>query len=156
MPLAGVFVLEAAGIMPEDTVVAIPGSAPRVVVLRRSAPDYGLFAQIGLADSALVAPPGGDTARLGLHPVPGEYSLEIEVTGALRSGATITFSYGAHFLPPTGARDRYGSDLGYEQALAVGRVENDQVRFLPTNRPGTDMVRAALVGPGRYVVAAPK
>jgi hypothetical protein len=156
LPLSQVFVLEAAGIMPEDTVVAIRAGARRVVVLRRSAPDFGLFARLEFGDSALEAPPGSDTARLTLRPVPGEYALDLEVAGRIRSGARVTFSYGSHFLAPAGARARYGSDLLFEQALAVARVENGAVRFLPTTRPGTDMIEAEVTGPGRYLVAARK
>jgi hypothetical protein len=156
LPLARVFVLEAAGIMPEDTVVTIPAGARRVVVLRRSAPDFGLFARLEFGDSALEAPPGNGTARVTLRPVPGEYGLDLEVAGKIRAGATVVFSYGSHFLAPAGARERYGSELVFEQALSVARVENNEAVFLPTSRPGTDMVEAAITGPGRYVVGARK
>ncbi len=156
LPLSQVLVLEAAGIMPDDTVVAIPQGARRIVVLRRSAPDFGLFARMQLGDTALVPPDGSDTARLILRPVPGEYALDVEISGRLTTGATMVFSYGSHFLAPAGARARYGSDLQYERALAIGRVEDGKVVFLPTTRPGTDMVEAQLTGPGRYLVGAPR
>ncbi len=147
--------LEAAGILPDDTTVTVPRGARRVVVLRRSAPDFGLFARMEFADSTLAGPPG-DSVRIAIHPTPGEYGLELEVTGALHGEVTLIFSYGSHFLAPAGARERYGSDLVFEQALWVGRVEDGQVSFLPTSRPGTDMVSAPITAPGRYLVAAPR
>lgn len=155
LPLAQVYVLEAAGILPDDTTVTVPRGARRVVVLRRSAPDFGLFARMEFADSTLTGPVG-DSVRIGIHPTPGEYGLELEVTGALHGEVTLIFSYGSHFLAPAGARERYGSDLVFEQSLGVGRVENGQIAFLATSRPGTDMVSAPITAPGRYLVAAPR
>ena len=158
MPLAQVFVLEAAGSQPDDTVAAVPRGAGRVIVLRRGAPDFGLFAVLqfppAAGDSTARA---ADTARVRLLPTPGLYSVTVEMTGAVADSAVITFSYGAHFVAPAGARQRYGSDLEFERELAVGRLGADGVVvFLPTWRPGSDMVRAQLSGPGRYLVAAPR
>ncbi len=147
--------LEAAGILPDDTTVTVPPGAPRIVVLRRSAPDFGLFARMEFGDSALTAT-RGDSVRIVIHPIPGEYGLDLEAPGPLHDQSKLIFSYGAHFLAPAGARDQYGSDIGFEHALAIGRVENGQVVFLPTTRPGTDMVSAAITAPGRYLVGAPK
>jgi hypothetical protein len=155
LPLSQVFVLEAAGILPDDTTVTVPARASRVVVLRRAAPDFGLFARMEFGDSAL-APLSGDSARIVIHPIPGEYGLDLDLGGTLHERSLLIFSYGAHFLAPAGSRDRYGSDLAFEQALAIGRVENGQVVFLPTSRPGTDMLRAPINGGGRYVVGAPR
>lgn len=156
MPLARVFVLEAAGSQPEDTVATVPRGAGRVIVLRRGAPDFGLFA-------VLEFPPGSDTtrpsdsARVNLRPAPGLYTLSVDIAGPVADSAVLTFSYGAHFVAPAGARQRYGSDLTFERQLAVGRLGSDgMVTFLPTSRPGSDMVRTRLSGPGRYLVAAPR
>jgi hypothetical protein len=158
-PLAQVFVLEASGAAPEDTVVTITPGAARVIVLRRSAPDFGLFATLDLRpgrDTA-VAARTGPTTDVMLQPTPGLYSLTLAFQGAVADSATITFSYGTHFVAPAGARERYGSNLAFEKALAIGRVGDDGVvTFLPTTRPGSDILRAPLSGPGRYLVAAPR
>lgn len=156
-PLSQVFVLEAAGASPEDTVVSVTPGARRVVVLRRSAPDYALFARLEFSDSALKAPAGASTATLTLRPRPGLYALELVVSGTITDGASIVFSYGAHFVAPAQGRQRYGSDIAFERELAIGRLaEDSQVVFLSTSRPGTDMLRAPLPGPGHYLVAAPR
>ena len=156
-PLAQVFVLEASGAAPEDTVVAVTPGTPRVIVLRRSAPDFGLFATVELRPGRDTAARAGPSTRVALQPTPGLYSLTLEFQGAVADSATITFSYGTHFVAPAGARERYGSNLAFEKALAIGRLGDDGVvTFLPTTRPGSDMVRAPLSGPGRYLVAAPR
>jgi hypothetical protein len=157
-PLSEVFVLEAAGVAPEDTVVVLRGDAvpPQVIVLRRPAPDFGLFARLELGDSA--APGNGAAAAtVRLAPRPGEYGVDLAIDGTQPGSGTILFSYGSHFVAPAGARQRYGSDLLFERALAIGKLEpGGQVRFLPTSRPGTDILRAPLAGAGRYLVAAPR
>jgi hypothetical protein len=156
-PLAQVFVLEASGAAPEDTVVTVIPGAARVIVLRRSAPDFGLFARLELRPGADTAARAGPPTAVTLLPTPGLYSLTLAFQGAVADSATITFSYGTHFVAPAGARERYGSNLAFEKALAIGRVGDDGVvTFLPTSRPGSDMVRAPVAGPGRYLVAAPR
>jgi hypothetical protein len=156
-PLDQVFVLEASGAAPEDTVVTVTPGAARVIVLRRSAPDFGLFATLELRPGSDTAVRTGGPVDVALQPTPGLYSLTLGFPGAVADSATITFSYGTHFAAPAGARERYGSNLAFEKALAVGRVGDDGVvTFLPTTRPGSDMVRAPVAGPGRYLVAAPR
>lgn len=165
--LADVFVLEAAGVEPDDTVVTVPAGVSRVVVLRRSAPDFGLFARLNFPDGVLTgaAETGGrggagtdaTAARLTIRPTPGLYGLDLELEGSVGDGATIVFSYGAHFVAPAGARQRFGNDIAFERQLAIGRMTGDTlVVFLPTSRPGSDMLSAPLPGPGRYLVAAPR
>lgn len=155
-PLAQVFVLEASGAAPEDTVVEVHRTARRVIVLRRSAPDFGLFATVEFgvtSDTTASATP----AKVRLTPTPGLYSIDLAIDGPVSDSATITFSYGTHFVAPAGARERYGSNLEFEKLLAIGRVGDDGiVVFLPTSRPGSDMVSAPLQGAGRYLVAAPR
>jgi len=156
-PIAQVFVLEASGAAPEDTVVEVRRTVRRVIVLRRSAPDFGLFATLDIGTSTDTTATAGAGARVRLHPLPGLYGLEIAIEGQVADSAAILFSYGAHFVAPAGARERYGSNLAFEKALAIGRVGDDGiVVFLPTSRPGSDMVSAPLQGPGRYFVAAPR
>jgi hypothetical protein len=156
-PLAEVVGLGAAGTQPDDSVIALVPGAHRVIVLRRSAPDFGLFARIELGDSTLQPPAGAPQAALAVHPRPGEYGLELDLRGSAGQGGTILFSYGSHFVAPAGAREHYGSDIFFERQLAIGRLDSTgQVVFLPTRRPGSDMLQAPLAGPGRYLVAAPR
>lgn len=156
-PLAEVFVLEAGGAEAEDTVVTVAPGSPRVVVLRRSGPDYGLFATLQFAGHSLSAPGAGGSVRLTIHPTPGVYGLDLAIDGAIGDSARILFSYGVHFVAPEGARQRYGSNLAFEKELAIGRLsDSGVVVFLPTLRPGSDMLSAPLPGPGRYLVAAPR
>jgi len=156
-PLAEVFVLEASGGQPEDTVLSVASGTPRVVVVRRSAPDYGIFAMLQFPEKTLTAPAGATEAKLTISPRPGLYGLDLAVVGTVSDGPTIVFSYGTHFVAPAGARQRYGSNLAFEKELAIARLEeNGQVVFLPTSRPGSDILSAPLSGPGRYLVAAPR
>lgn len=156
-PLAEVFVLEASGAQPEDTTLSVPSGTPRVVVVRRSGPDFGIFAQLHFPDSSLTAPAGATDAKLTINPRPSLYGLDLTVAGSVGPRATIVFSYGAHFVAPAGARERYGSNLAFEKELAIGRLEADgRVVFLPTSRPASDMLSAPLPGAGRYLVAAPR
>ena len=153
--IAEVFLLEAAGAIPDDTTISIDAGAGRVVELRRPGPDYGLFARLVIPspDSAGTRGP----LRLTLRPRPGLYALDLEVQGTLGDGASIEFSYGMHFVAPAGARERYGGDLLFERELRMGRLDDStQVVFLPTSRPGSDMVAGPVEGPGRYLVAAPR
>ena len=157
LPLAQVFVLEASGAAPEDTVVTVTPGAARVIVLRRSAPDFGLFATLELRPGGDTTVRAGPSIEVALQPTPGLYGLTLAFQGTVADSATITFSYGTHFVAPAGARERYGSNLAFEKMLVIGRVGDDGVvTFLPTTRPGSDMVRAPVAGPGRYLVAAPR
>jgi hypothetical protein len=153
--LTEVFLLEAAGAIPDDTTISIDADAGRVVELRRPGPDYGLFARL------VIPPPDSGAARgplqLTLRPRPGLYAVDLDVQGTLGEGASIEFSYGMHFVAPAGARERYGGDLLFERELHLGRLEDStRVVFLPTNRPGSDMVAGPVAGPGRFLVAAPR
>jgi hypothetical protein len=137
--------------------LSVASGTPRVVVVRRSAPDYGIFAKLQFPEKTLIASAGDTVAKLTISPRPGLYGLDLAVVGTVGDGATIVFSYGTHFVAPAGARQRYGSNLAFEKELAIARLEeNGQVVFLPTSRPGSDILSAPLSGPGRYLVAAPR
>ncbi len=152
--LDSVFVLESGGAPPEDTTVAIAAGRARVIIIRRGAPDNSLFAQLVVPAGATA---GTDSVRLTLRPRPGLYGVDLEVEGRLTAGAELTMSYAVHFVAPDGARARYGSDLGFEKVLYLGQAFPDgRFVFLPTTRPGSDLVTATLPGPGRYLVAAPR
>jgi hypothetical protein len=153
--LDAVFLLESGGPPPDDTVVVAAAGQRRVVMLRRGAPDNSLFATITLPDSA--GGRAGDSTRLTIRQRPGIYGLDLEIEGPFAGGAELVMSYAVHFVAPAGARERYGNDLDFERALFIARVMPDsQVVFLPTGRPGSDLISATVPGSGRYVVAAPR
>jgi hypothetical protein len=155
--LDSVFVLESSGVPTDDTVVAVSAAERRVIILRRGAPDNSLFAEVAIAASDTTASPGSrDSLRIAIRPRPGLYGIDLTADRAL-AGPRLTFSYGVHFVAPPGARERYGGDLAFERMLLIARVEPDgRVVFLPTHRPGSDLLSATLPGPGRFVVAAPR
>jgi hypothetical protein len=152
-----VFTLESWGAAPEDTVVTIPADGRRVIAVRRGPPDNSLFALLVFPEQSLVPADGSDSVRLRIRVPPGLYGLELATDGVIRSGATVTFSYGMHFVAPAEARRAYGSDIRFEQFLGVGRLEGDSMLvFLDSWRPASDLLRAPLPGSGRYLVAAPR
>jgi hypothetical protein len=155
-PLSEVFVLENGSAAPEDTTVTITDSTDRFITMRRGAPDYTLFAELRIPAGTLAPPPGGEAA-IQIRPRPGIYGVDIDVKGTLGPGAELLFSYAVQFVAPGGARARYRSDLNFERALMLGTVDSTgRVTFLPTTRPGSDIVKAVIPGPGRYLVVAPR
>lgn len=147
-----VFILESGGPPADDTTVTVLPGQRRVVLLRRGPPDNSLFATFTFSDSA-----AGRPIPIRIHARPGLYAVDIEADGPWPTGATLVMSYAVHFVAPAGASERFGNDLGFERALFLARAEPDgRVEFLTTSRPGSDMLQAALPGPGRYLVAAPR
>lgn len=148
LPRSRVFVLESGGGLPEDTAVSVPPEG-RTIVIRRGSPDNAVFAEIAV-------PKGLVPIQVTVRPMPGLYGVTIDATPALPPGAVLSFSYAVHFVAPAGAREQYGSDIGFERELTIARVGADSiVTFLPTKRPGSDFLSAVIPGPGRYGVAAP-
>lgn len=153
------FLLDSWGVPPEDTVVTFAADEPRVVILRRGAPDNSVFAALDFPPGVLVPPDGRPSATLSIRPRPGAYGLDLimEPGSRMRPGATITFSYAVHFVMPDGARQRYRTPIEFERELLVVQVGGDgSATFLPSRRPASDHLAAMLTGPGRYVVAAPR
>ncbi len=149
-----VYLLEVAGVPPEDTTLTAARGARRVIVLRHGPPDNLVFADVTL--SADTAAPAGDSIRLAIRPRPGVYGVDIESAAPL-ARAALTFEYPVHFSAPADARRKYGSDAAFEAALAVGQLLADGgIRFLISTRPASDNLRAELPGPGSYVVGAPR
>ena len=71
------------------------------------------------------------------------------------TGATLTFRYPRHFSAPAAAGQAYDSDVAFERALAVARLQPDSLlRFLPSTRPAPDHLQAPLAAAGTYIVAA--
>jgi hypothetical protein len=148
-----VFVLEAGGTPPPDTVLALAGGSPRTIVLRNGPPDYATFAVVELPEGAF---PMGEPVEVALRPRPGVYGLDLEASRPF-TGGTITFKYARHFAAPLAARERYGTDAAFERVLAIGRIRDEATLvLLPTQHTLADNVSAPLEGAGSYVVAAPK
>lgn len=153
--IEAVFVLEASGVPPEDTTLKIAAGQRRVILIRRGAPDNSLFARVELAATKPVS--GADSFPVAIRPLPGRYGVELELPADSTSRVALTFSYALSFVAPAGARERYGSDLEFEKALLIARLDpNGRVTFLPTTSPGADLLTATVPGPGRYLVAAPR
>lgn len=151
--LTQAFVLESSGVPPDDTTTTFAAGAGRVVLLRRGAPDNSLFAEIrvGVADSSAT-----DSTTLAVRPRPGLYGVELAASGHPPGRIRLTFSYGLHFVAPADARERYGSNLVFERTLFVARLEGERLVYLPSTRPGSDLLSAEVDGPGVYLVASPR
>ncbi len=153
-----VYLLEVAGVPPDDTTLRVSRGARRVVVLRHGPPDNLIFAEVTLPAEAFdSAAPTSDSVRLAIRPRPGVYGVDVESSATPIAGATVTFKYPVHFSAPIEATRKYGSDAAFEAVLAVGQLLPDGgIRFLVSTRPASDNLRAALPGPGSFVVGAPR
>lgn len=155
VPLAEAIVLETSGPQPPDTAVTFTAGEPRVIVLRHGPPEYIVFAELSFPAAAFAEQ--GREVRVEVRPRPGVYGVDIATSLAIRDSATIAFKYARYFGAPGRARAVYGSDIGYERALAVGRVlPQELLALLPSSRPVPDLLRAPLPAAGRYLVAAPQ
>lgn len=157
LPSAKLYFLEMSGIPPEDSVVTFPVAERRVIILRHGAPDNTVFAELTFPDSVFWTRNGPDSVTVVLRPRPGLYAMDLAMTVIPGRGATIKFKYPVHFEPPRDALARYGSTARFEQALAVGMLaDGSNFALLPSLRPASDNLEAALPGPGTYMVAAPR
>lgn len=152
-PLDGIFQLEMSGAPPADTVVTFIAGERRVIVLRHGPPDNAVFAEIQFDTTSFGT--RGARVDLTVRPRPGVYGVTIETTTPF-TAATLTFKYAVHFLDPTGARARYGSDIGYERALGIARLDGASVTFMPSTRPALDNLAAQVTQAGTYLVGAPR
>lgn len=153
------YLLETAGVPPDDTALYVTPGTRRVVVLRHGPPDNLIFADVTLpALPGDTTRPPPDSVELAVRPRPGVYGVDVEIGSlVLPPGTTVTFEYPVHFSAPEDARRRYGSDEAFEAALAVGQLLPDGgIRFLVSTRPAADNLRAVLPEPGSYVVGAPR
>jgi hypothetical protein len=127
----------------------------RAIVLYHSGENIA-FAQLDFEATAFGD--SGRTVQVDVRPHPGIYGLDLATSLPFRSGgAAVTFVYGRYFTAPARARQVHGSDVGFERTLAVGRLLSEsQVELLPSTRPAVDNLRAALPGPGGYMVAGPQ
>ncbi|MGH7509310.1 MAG: hypothetical protein ACREMZ_07560 [Gemmatimonadales bacterium] len=155
LPLARVYVLETSGPAPSDTSVTFTAGTPRTIVLYHSGENIA-FARLIFGPDALADT--GQAVRVDARPRPGIYGLDVAISLPVRENrASVVFEYARYFSAPLRARQKYGSDVAFERALAVGRLLPDgQIELLPSTRPAADHLQAFLPAPGSYVVAAPQ
>jgi hypothetical protein len=155
LALTRVFVLETSGPPPPDTSVTFTTGTPRTIVVYHGGESI-TFARLSFNAGAFGD--SGRTVQVDVRPRPGIYGLELTTSLPLRGDtAAVTFEYSRYFSAPARARQVYGNDVAFERVLAVGRVlPNNQVELLPSTRPATDNLRAALPAPGSYIVAGPQ
>lgn len=152
--LSQLYVLEMRGIPTEDTVVTFRSGRPRTIVLRHGPPDNSVFAELHFPDSVFQGGQFPDSVTATIRPRPGVYGLDLGLTATPRRGATIRFKYPVHFLAPVAALRKHGSAVRFERTLNVARrIEGERFALLPSDRPASDNLRAALPGPGTYLVA---
>jgi hypothetical protein len=94
--------------------------------------------------------------KVDVRPRPGVYGLDLITNLPLREG-TLVFEYARFFASSARARQVFGSNGAFEQALAVGRLLPDgQIELLPSVRPAADHLGATIPAAGSYLVAAPQ
>jgi hypothetical protein len=156
IPLSEAVVLETSGPPPLDTVVTFTAGQPHVIVIRHGPPEYIVFAELAFPAAAFAE--RGREVRVEVRPRPGVYGLDVATSLAIRDSATIAFKYPRYFAAPSRARAVYGSDIAYERALAIGRVQRPEgvLALLPSTRPYPDVLLAPLAAAGTYLVASPR
>lgn len=156
LPLARAIVLETSGPPPSDTSVSFTAGDAHTIVLRHGPPENIIFARLSFTAGAFAD--SGQTVTVEVRPRPGVYGLDVATSLPLRGGeATVVFDYARYFSAPSRARQVYGGDAAFEQALGVGRLLPDnQIELLPSTRPAPDNLAAGLPAPGSYLVAAPQ
>jgi hypothetical protein len=157
MALDQLYVLEMDGIPAEDTIVTFLSGAARTIILRHGAPDYTPFTELRFPANAFAGDSTPDSVTVTVRPRPGLYGVDVTLSPEPRRGATITFKYPVHFSAPVAAVKRYGATGRYEQSLVVARALNPtSYGLLPSTRPASDNLEAALPGSGTYLVVAPR
>jgi hypothetical protein len=154
LPLAQLLVLATTGSQPADTSVTFTTGSLRVIVLRHGPPENVVFAEITFGARSF-----GDSGRpvqVGVRAHPGVYGVDLTSSVPFGPGASIVFRYPRYFSAPPRALQVYGSDMAFERALAIGRLQpDDQVLLLPSTRPASDNLQAAIPSAGTYLVGAP-
>lgn len=147
------WILEAGGTPPDDTTLTIKAGEFRFVVVRNGPPDQATFVVLEFPEKAF-ALPYGTPVEMTISIRPGVYGIDW-VCAERPTGARITFKYARHFEAPVAARRHYGSDIAFERALVVARLNDDGTALLlRTRRPHVNDVGAPLEQSGSYVVAA--
>lgn len=155
VPLAEVFILETAGPPPPDTSVTFTTGSERTIVLHHGGETIP-FARLSFERAAFGD--SGQTVQVEVQPRPGVYGLDFTTSLPFRSGlAKVTFVYGRYFSAPARGRQVYGSDAGFERAMAIGRLlPNGRIELLPSTHPAGDNLQTILGAAGTYLVAAPQ
>ena len=155
LPLSAIFLLEAAGTPPNDTVMSFPVGQRRTILLRDGPPDNTVFAEVHFPADAF-----GDTAgtvEIRLRPRPGIFGVDLESSRPFAKPVRLTFKYARHFSAPIEARRRYGSDGAFERTLSIGRLQPDgNVTFMLSTRPASDNLETLVPEPGSFVAGAPR
>ena len=157
--LEQVLVLESWGVPAGDTTVTFNAMEPRVILVRRGEPDNSVFAELRIGPGAITPPDGQVMTTVTLEPRPGMFGLEIVLEpGAQMTGQIdLTFSYAVHFVMPDAARQRYGTAIAFERELFAAQLAAAQeVLFLPSRRPASDLLATTITAPGTYILAAPR
>jgi hypothetical protein len=141
------------GISPPDTVVRFAGATGRTIVLRHAPPDNAIFAIVTVPSDSTAT----DSVTISLQVTPGRYGLNVLGEPRLPAGSVLTFSYAIHFqAPPEVPSAAHPTTARYAEWLAIGRLAADgRLQYLPTTRPGRDLLRIVLGENGEYVIAAP-
>lgn len=157
LPLEELFVLEASGVPPEDTVVTFRSGLSRRIIVRHGAPDFTIFLELDFGAETFAAPGTPDSVTAIVRPRPGVYGADVTLTVPPGPGARIRFKYPVHFAAPVAALRRYGSAARFERALAIAaRQPGGAYGLLPSSRPASDNLEAPLAGSGTYLVVAPR
>jgi hypothetical protein len=135
--------------------VAFIAGTPRTIVLYHGGENI-TFAQLTFEPGAFAD--SGRMVQVDVRPRPGVYGLDVATSLPLQANrSAVVFEYARYFSAPARARQVYGDDVAFEQALAVGRLLPDgQIELLPSTRPAGDDLQATLPTPGSYIVAAPQ
>jgi hypothetical protein len=153
VPLAQAIVLETAGPQPADTSVTFMAGELHTIVVRHGPPDNLVFVELTFPPAAFAD--SGRDVEVEVKPRRGEYGIDFRTSVPLRGSASLTFKYPRYFRAPAKARSIYGNDVQFEQALAIGQVmPNGQLALLPSTRPASDNLQAAVKASGTYLVAA--
>ena len=136
--------------------MTFPPGRPRSVVVRHGPPDNTVFVELFFPPESFPSAQA-DSVRVSLRIRPGLYGVFVSASAPIGPGATITFKYPVHFGASREAHDRYGSAAAYERALSIFHLEADSMyHALPSHRPASDNLEAAVSDTGQYLVAAPR
>ena len=144
------FVLEMAGVPPEDTVVTFPPGQPRgssCATAPRTTPS---------SSSSSFPPTASRTRRPGIghgessDPRPGVYGLDRRRPVPPGRGAPIRFKYPVHFAAPLDGRGPLWQPARFERALSIADAGRQTATGAcsPSDRPASDNLQAPLGGRG--------
>lgn len=149
-----VWLLESSGAAVPDSSVTFAAATGRTIVVRHSRPGDAIFLVLQFAASK-DSLRSHDSVHVTIRPMPGKYAFTLSTTDRVGIAAEATFSYAIHFQTPADAVAKYPSPGRFEEQLVPVEIGADnRVRFLSGARPGADLIRFTLTGPGTYGLAA--